>query len=256
VARTIFKIRVSLMCRKIKIGIMALFCFSPSIFATGETRVWDFAAGFGGTETINTGSAIDTFYWGAFVRAGYQIADPLKARLAIRHTRNKFLYDGLGGIAKQSHTAFSPGISWDLSEKLSFDAEYNYRLGENSFQEHAGTLAAEYLPFSFMRFSVDGSYSQQNYIFPDSGVKVSQRSINLTLEPAILLSKQIEFPVLLSYLNSRYTTNKTIYVATTAAPGFTFRSHDRLFHIRRRIAIAVERPGTSFHPRERWPDAV
>lgn len=194
-----------------------------------ELSPWDFAAGIGGTETINTGSSADTFYWGPFFRAGYQISDPLRARLGLRHTQNRFLYDGLGRIARQSSTGISPGLSWEITDSLNVDAEYSFRIGENSFREHAGVVGVEYSAFSFLRFALDGSYNQQNYVFPDTSTKVSQRSIGATFETVISPVKRFEFPLMLNYLNSLYNTNKTTYVARTAGLGFTFRTEDRFW---------------------------
>lgn len=207
--------------------LLVLVLLSSRGFAAEETSPWDFTAGIGGTETINTGRSVDTFYWGPFVRAGYQVNDAWKASLNLRRTQNRFLYDGLGGIAKQSNTGISPGISWEISESINFDAEYTFRIGENSYREHAGVLSAEYLALSFLRFNLDGSHNQQNYVFPDSGTKVSQRSFGFTLESVLVPNRRIEFPLLLNYVNSLYNTNKSTYVARTAALGFTFRSEDR-----------------------------
>lgn len=194
-----------------------------------EISPWDISAGIGGTEIINTGSSVDTFYWGPFVRAGYQVTDPLKARLGLRHTQNKFLYDGLGGIARQSHTGISPGLSWEITDSFNIDAEYSFRIGENSYREHAGVLGTEYTAFSSLRFALDGSYNQQNYVFPDTGTKISQRSIGVTFETVLSPAKRFEIPLLVNYLNSLYNTNKTTYVARTAALGFTYRAEDRFW---------------------------
>lgn len=195
--------------------------------AAGEKGPWEFSAGMGGTASLNTGSSAETFYWGPFMRADYEIIEPLKARLGARHTENKFLYDGLGNIAKQSNTGISPGLNWEITDTVTLDSEYSFRFGENDFREHAGILGVEYAGWNLVRFGLDGNYSQQNYNFPTSGTGIIQRSFGLSLESTFIASKQLEIPLLLTYLNSRYSTNKTIYTARTAALGVTWRTEDR-----------------------------
>lgn len=208
---------------------LTIACFIWVPVWGNESRPWDLTLGVGGTNTLNTGSSAETFYWGPFMRAGYQIGESLKARLGLRHTRDKFLYDGLGGIAKQSHTAISPGIGWDITDALTLDGEYTFRIGENSFREHGGLMAVEYAAFEFLSLGIDGSYSQQNYVFPDTSTKVAQRSIGVTFDAALKASKIVEFPLQVNYLNSFYNTNKSTYVARTASAGLTFRSQNRFW---------------------------
>ena len=62
---------------------------------------WELTAGLSGSDTLNSAASAETFYWGPYGRVGYEINDPMKARLGVRNTQNKFLYDGLGGIVKQ-----------------------------------------------------------------------------------------------------------------------------------------------------------
>lgn len=192
-----------------------------------EKSPWEFTAGFGGTESVNTGNSADTFYWGPFGKVGYEFSDPLRARFTLRHTRDKFLYDGLGGIAKQSSTGFTPGINWEIAETFSVDAEYTHKFGENDFRENSGTLALEFTGINILRLGVDASVSQQNYIFPTTETKVALRNFATSLEAAIIVSRQVEIPLLFSYMSSRYNTNSSLYSARTFTPGVTYRTQDR-----------------------------
>ena len=199
---------------------------APSLYAQ-EKKHWDLSAGFSGTESINTGSAADTFYWGPFMKMGYEISDAVHTRLGVRHTQNKFLYDGQGGIARQSNTGFSPGVSWDISEEFSLDGEYTYRLGENNFLEHAGVIALDYTGISVVRFSADMNLGQQKYDFPVSETKVSLSNFGMSFEAAFIASKQWEIPLLLSYMSFVYSTNTKAYTARTLSPGVTYRTAER-----------------------------
>jgi|JI10StandDraft_1071094.scaffolds.fasta_scaffold114425_3 hypothetical protein len=192
-----------------------------------EKSPWELSAALGGTQSANTGTAAETFYWGPSAKVVYEIADPLRARFGVKHTQNKFIYDGLGSLAKQSQTGFSPGLNWEITEKFSVDAEYTFRIGENDFLEHAGIIGFEWNPLHWLRLSTDFGYNRQSYRFPMSAEKISLRSWNLALETAFVLSKQIEIPVVFSIVSSRYNTNTAAYIARTATPGVTWRTADR-----------------------------
>ncbi|MFO1470479.1 MAG: hypothetical protein U1F27_05500 [Turneriella sp.] len=216
------------------IRIFLLLCAVSPLIAEDEEKTevkvkspWEFSGGLSGTESLNTGSSAETFYWGPFFRGTYEFSDPLRARLGVRNTQNKFIYDGLGGIARQSNTAISPALNWEITESISIDAEYTYRFGENAFSENGGVLAFEYAGLRILRLSIDGYYNQQSFRFPVSETKVSVRGFGGSLEAAFLVSKQIEIPLLLSYMSSRYNTNGTTYNARTITPGVTYRTNDR-----------------------------
>jgi len=196
---------------------------------SAERSAWDFTVGFTGTEAVNTGSSADTLYWGPFLRAAYEFSDPLRARFGVRHTQNKFLYDGLGGIARQANTGISPAVNWEITESISVDAEYTYRFGENEYRENAGVLAIEYAGFNILRLSIDGYLSQQSYKFPVTDTRVNVRGYGASFEVAYLPTKQIEVPVMFSYVNSRYNTNGTSYNVRTFSPGITFRTRDKIW---------------------------
>lgn len=188
---------------------------------------WELSAAFGGTQSANTGTAAETFYWGPSARVAYELAEPLRARLGVKHTQNKFIYDGLGALAKQSQTGFSPGLNWEITEKFSIDAEYTFRIGENDYLEHAGIVGLEWNPLGWLRLSTDFGYNRQSYRFPTTDEKVSMRSWNASIETAFVISKQFEIPLLLAIVSSRYSTNNTSYIARTATPGLTWRTADR-----------------------------
>lgn len=194
-----------------------------------EKSPWEFTAGISGTEAVNTGSSVDTFYWGPFAKAAYEFSDPLRARLGVRHTQNKFLYDGLGGIARQSNTGISPAVNWEITETISIDAEYTYRFGENEFRENGGVLAVEYTGINILRLSLDANITQQSYKFPETETKVTVRGFGASFEAAFILSKQMEIPLLFTYMSSRYNTNGTAYNARTLTPGFTYRTQNKLW---------------------------
>lgn len=216
------------------IRIFFLACLIAPLWAEAEEKPeikekspWEFSGGLSGTESLNSGSAAETFYWGPFFKGTFEFSDPLRARLGVRHTQNRFIYDGLGGLAKQSNTAISPAVNWEITESISIDAEYTFRFGENQYSENGGVLAIEYAGLRILRLSLDGYYNQQSYRFPVTETKVSVRGFGGSLEAAFLLSKQIEIPLLLSYMSSRYNTNGTTYNARTFTPGFTYRTNDR-----------------------------
>lgn len=213
----------------IRIVFLAGLIYKPLVAENAEIKEkspWEFTGGLSGTESLNTGSSAETFYWGPFFRGTYEFSDPLRARLGVRHTQNKFIYDGLGGLARQSNTAISPAVNWEITESISIDAEYTHRFGENEYSENGGVLAFEYAGLRFLRLSLDGYYNQLSYRFPVSETKVSVRGFGGSLEAAFLVSKQIEIPLLLSYMSSRYNTNGTTYNARTITPGITYRTHD------------------------------
>lgn len=212
------------------------FSFLVSVFFFGEIHAqdtpspkspWELGAAFAGTQSANTGTSAETFYWGPSARVAYELADTLRARLGIRHTQDKFIYDGLGALAKQSQTGFSPGLNWEITEKISLDAEYSFRIGENDYLEHAGIIGVEWNPLEWLRLGADFGYSRQSYRFPPSDEKVSLRSWNASLETAFMISKQLEIPIVLAIISSRYSTNNTSYIARTATPGVTWRTADR-----------------------------
>lgn len=199
--------------------------------AAVEKSPWELGAALGGTQSANTGSGAETFYWGPSARVAYEFADPLRARLGIKHIQNKFIYDGLGAMAKQSQTGFAPGLNWEITEKFSVDAEYSFRIGENEYIEHAGVIGFEWSPLTWLRLSADFGYSRQNYRFPTTDEKILLRSWNAALETAFLLSKQFEIPVVLTVVGSRYNTNSAAYTARTATPGVTWRTADRQWSV-------------------------
>jgi len=194
-------------------------------------RRWSLDVGLSGTQAGNTGSNAETFHWGPFTRFGYEFAEALRGRAALRHTENRFLYDGLGNIARQSHTALAPGINWEITESFSIDVEYTFRFGENQFRKHVGSVGLEYTIFRWMRASVDGAYNQQNYIFPEPALKVQNRTYSFGGEVAFIPHKQWEIALSVNRLSSRYTTNKSLYTAQSAGIGTTYCAKDRSYSV-------------------------
>ena len=134
---------------------------------------WDMSAGFSGTYLNSGGNDAETIFWGPSAGLGYQISEPLHLRGDFQHTQGRLLYDGLGGIAKQSMTGFAPGISLDLLDDLNLDAEYVFRFGENNYAEHEAMLALVYSRFEYVRFGGDVFYGKRDYIFPATGRAVA-----------------------------------------------------------------------------------
>jgi opacity protein-like surface antigen len=192
-----------------------------------EKSPWDFVVGLSGTDSLNSAAGAETFYWGPYGRIGYEINEPMKARLGVRNTQDKFLYDGLGGVVKQSTTGISPGFSWDVTDIVSLDFEYTYRFGQYSYHEHAPTVSVDVNPSKMLRFGLMGNATVQNYDFPTTDQKVTQRGYSAILDGALILSRRLEFPLVGSWYTSKYSTSKTSYTARTISPGVTLSTEDR-----------------------------
>lgn len=199
---------------------------------------WDASAGLGGTYLNSGGNDAETFYWGPFAGVGYQMNDDLHLRGDVRHSRDRLLYDGLGGIARQSFTGLGPGISWDFSENWNFDAEYKFRFGENSYTEHEIATALEYSGLKRLRFAGDVGYSNRSYNFPATGVAIRTNSTSYTLEAVPELTDWLELPVTGNIFTSSYSTNSSAYTVYSFSAGANVFLAER----RWRIGAAVS-PG-------------
>lgn len=192
---------------------------------------WDMSAGFGGTYVYSGGNNAETTSWGPSAGVGYQLSEPLHIRGDLQHTQARLLYDGLGGIAKQSMTGVGPGISWDILEDFNLDAEYVFRFGENSYAEHEAALALVYSRFEYIRFGADASYSRRDYVFPVTGIAVASSSRAFTLEVTPTPNSVIELPLSASVVTSEFSTNNSAYSVYTGSGGVTLAVADRRLRI-------------------------
>lgn len=190
---------------------------------------FDLAVGFSGTNAINSAAAAETFYWGPYARIAYEVAEPLKLRLGIRNYQDRFLYDGLGNVARQSSVGISPGISWDITDNINLDFEYTYRFGPNNLLEHAQALSLDIFPTDFFRIGFVGNYGVQKYVFPNLSENVTQHYYGFMLDSAIIISKQLEFPLIANISASSYSTNNTPYSARTFSPGITVATKEKMW---------------------------
>ncbi len=196
-----------------------------------EAQDFDASASLSGTYLYSGGNNAETVFYGPSAGIGYQLSEPLHFRADFQHTQGRLLYDGLGGIAKQSMTGVSPGLSWDILESLNLDAEYTFRLGENSYAEHEGALALEYFGFNWVRFGGDASYSTRDYVFPTTGRAIGANTSALALDVTATPASWIELPVTASYVRSEFSTNNTPYSIYSASGGLTLILAERKLRI-------------------------
>ena len=209
-----------------------IFVILPLALATvvysGE---WDASAGFGGRYLNSGGNNAETFYWGPFASVGNQLTENLHVRADLRHSRGRLLYDGLGGIARQSWTAIGPGVNWDFAEGWNLDGDYKFRIGENNFREHEFAAALEYAALSKVRFAGDIVYGTRGYTFPRTGTDISAQSASYTLEVVPRPVDWLEFPVSGNIASSSYNTNKSAYTVYMLSLGASVFLADRQWKI-------------------------
>lgn len=179
------------------------------------------SAGFAATYVKSGGNNAETTSWGPSAGLGYDVSEEVNARADIAHTQGRLLYDGVGGIARQSMTGMSPGISWDILEYLNLDAEYTFRFGENSYKEHEATVALIYSYFDYVRLGSDLSYSQRDYVFPVTERAISANTTAYTVDVTAIPAAIIEIPLSASMVTSEFNTNKSAYTVYTGSAGLT-----------------------------------
>jgi hypothetical protein len=205
---------------KIKYHLFAVIFFSSAAVSAADESL-SLSAGIGATYVKSGGNNAETTSWGPSAGIGYDLAEQLNIRGDLQHTQGRLLYDGLGGIARQSITAVAPGISWDILEYLNLDAEYAFRFGENNYTEHEGSLALMYSYFDFVRFGGDMSYSTRNYVFPVTERAIAASTTAFTLDVTGIPTDSIEIPVSASLVTSDFSTNKSAYSVYLGSAGLT-----------------------------------
>jgi len=216
----------------IRIRLHVILFILSFFLATGlYAGEWDASVGLGSAYLNSGGNNAETFYWGPFVSAGNQLTDNLHLRADLVHSRDRLLYDGLGGIAKQSWTAIGPGVSWDFAEGWNLDGDYKFRVGENNFREHEFAAALEYAALSKVRFAWDIVYGTRSYTFPQTGTNISAQSTSFTLEVVPRPENWLEFPVSGNISTSSYNTNQSAYTVYMLSLGASVFLADRQWKI-------------------------
>ncbi|GAB4445431.1 MAG: hypothetical protein OHK0011_27220 [Turneriella sp.] len=207
-------------------ALVILLCALPPLAAI-EQPDWDYSAGLGGTYLNSGGNDAQTFYWGPYATVGLQLTDMVGVRAEGRHSRDRLLYDGLGNVARQSMTGLGMGLTFDVTDHMLVDADYNYRFGENAFSEHEGSVAVEYDGLKIIRLGGDAEISRRSYVFPGSGTEVSALSRSYTLDIVPVPAPWLELPLSGSVSSSEFSTNTSVYTVYLFSAGTTFYMFDR-----------------------------
>lgn len=219
----------SLRRRKNLLSLLALFCISFTTLYAEENpdeSAWDFSAGLAATYLQNGGADVATTYWGPRATAGYQATESLHARGELSYSQNRLIYDGQGGVARQSQSQIATGLGWDASEKWNFDLEYGFTFGENAYADHAVAATVEFLPIDNLTLGADASYGSRSYNFPVSNLAVAATSTAYSLDIVPQFDNGFSFPVSGMITSSRYNTNASAYTVYSLSAGTEYRTGD------------------------------
>lgn len=212
--------------------LLRLLAFS-SIFLTSlyskdnqDDSLWDFSAGLAATYLQNGGADVATTYWGPRGTAGYQATESLHARGELSHSQNRLIYDGQGGVARQSQSLLATGLGWDASEKWNFDLEYGFTFGENAYKDHAVAATVEFLPIDNLTLGADASYGSRSYNFPVTNLAVAATSTAYSLDIVPEFDNGFSFPISGILTSSRYSTNSSAYTVYSLSAGTEYRTGD------------------------------